>query len=433
MENEKEGIMNPKLENQIIYSIYVRNHTEEGTFQSIEKDLDRIQYLGVDILWFLPIHPIGNKGKKGSLGCPYSIQDYRKVNPDYGTLEDFKHLVNEIHKRNMKCIIDVVYNHTSRDSKLLKEHPDYLYKNEKNEFGNKIDDWSDVYDLDYNNKDLWDYQIETLKQWASIVDGFRCDVASFVPLAFWKEAVKQVKTINPDCIWLAESVHAGFGQEARKKGIYSEYDVNLFEAFDIEYEYDIRETFEMVLEGKWDCTNYANALNFQENFYPYPYNKMRFLENHDTKRIIEYVKEEGPLINHTALLYFLKGSTLLNAGQEFVADHTPSLFEKDVIERNTNKDISGLLARLSEIKHNVLSYDDFFEAKVYDSDIMVCTRENKQAKKVGIFSLKGNAKDVFVDLENGVYINEIDQQPVFVVSNTLHCDGWPMILSKRKE
>ena len=128
-----------------------------------------------------------------------------------------------------------------------------------------------------------------------------------------------------------------------------------------------------------------------------------------------------------------KRQTLLNAGQEFVADHTPSLFEKDVIERNTNKDISGLLARLSEIKHNVLSYDDFFEAKVYDSDIMVCTRENKQAKKVGIFSLKGNAKDVFVDLENGVYINEIDQQPVFVVSNTLHCDGWPMILSKRKE
>ena len=102
--------MNPKLENQIIYSIYVRNHTKEGTFQSIEKDLDRIRSLGVDILWFLPIHPIGNKGKKGSLGCPYSIQDYRKVNPDYGTLEDFKHLVNEIHKRNMKCIIDVVYN-----------------------------------------------------------------------------------------------------------------------------------------------------------------------------------------------------------------------------------------------------------------------------------------------------------------------------------
>lgn len=423
--------MNPALENQIIYSIYVRNHTQEGTFQSIENDLDRIKNLGVDILWFLPIHPIGNKGKKGSLGCPYSIQDYRSVNPLYGTLEEFKHLVDEIHKRNMKCIIDVVYNHTSRDSKLLKEHPDYFYRNENHEFGNKIDDWSDVYDLDYNNKDLWTYQIETLKQWAEIVDGFRCDVASFVPLSFWKEAVKQVKTINANCIWLAESVHSSFGQEARKRGIYSEYDVNLFEAFDIEYEYDIREVFESYLEGKCDCANYATALNFQEMFYPRPYNKMRFLENHDTKRIIEYVKEESPLINFTSLLYFLKGSTLLNAGQEFVDDHTPSLFEKEPIKRNTHKNISGLLKRLSEIKHNILSYDDFFEAKAFD-DVLVCTRENKNAKKVGIFSLKGQEGDVAVDLENGVYVNEIDGQPVFVVSHIVHCNGWPIILSNKK-
>ena len=421
------------LRNDVIYSIYVRNYSEEGTFEAVRKDLNRIQQLGVDIIWLMPIHPIGKMHRKGTLGSPYAIQDYRAINPEFGTMEDFINLCEAIHERGMKVIIDVVYNHTSPDSYLAKNHPEWFFHKADGTLGNCVGNWWDVVDLDYRHQELWDYQIETLKQWAGIVDGFRCDVASFVPLAFWKEAVKQVKTINPDCIWLAESVHAGFGQEARKKGIYSEYDVNLFEAFDIEYEYDIRETFEMVLEGKWDCTNYANALNFQENFYPYPYNKMRFLENHDTKRIIEYVKEEGPLINHTALLYFLKGSTLLNAGQEFVADHTPSLFEKDVIERNTNKDISGLLARLSEIKHNVLSYDDFFEAKVYDSDIMVCTRENKQAKKVGIFSLKGNAKDVFVDLENGVYINEIDQQPVFVGSNTLHCDGWPMILSKRKE
>ena len=107
---------NVNLRNQVIYSIYVRNHTEEGTFNSIIPDLDRIKALGTDIIWLMPIHPIGVKEKKGSLGCPYAIKDYRAVNPAYGTKEEFVNLVDEIHNRGMKCIIDVVYNHTSPDS-----------------------------------------------------------------------------------------------------------------------------------------------------------------------------------------------------------------------------------------------------------------------------------------------------------------------------
>ena len=117
-----------KLQNQVIYSIYVRNHTPEGTFRAVIPDLDRIKALGTDIIWFMPIHPIGVKGKKGSLGCPYANRDYRSVNPCYGTMEDFKLLVDEIHKRGMKCMIDVVYNHTSPDSVLYSEHPDFFYQ-----------------------------------------------------------------------------------------------------------------------------------------------------------------------------------------------------------------------------------------------------------------------------------------------------------------
>ena len=113
------------LREQVIYSVYVRNHTPEGTFRAVIPDLDRIRALGTDIVWFMPIHPIGEKGKKGSLGCPYANRDYGTVNPEYGTLEDFKALVDAIHARGMKCIIDVVYNHTSPDAVYVTEHPEF--------------------------------------------------------------------------------------------------------------------------------------------------------------------------------------------------------------------------------------------------------------------------------------------------------------------
>ena len=117
---------NVSLRSKVIYSIYVRNHSEEGNFKGVIKDLDRIEDLGIDIIWLMPIHPIGQTNRKGSLGCPYSIEDYREVNPEYGNLEDFKLLIDETHKRKMKIIIDVVYNHTSHDSELLNEHPELV-------------------------------------------------------------------------------------------------------------------------------------------------------------------------------------------------------------------------------------------------------------------------------------------------------------------
>ena len=189
-----------------MYSIFVRNYSEEGDFSGVRKDLDRIKALGTDIVWLLPIHPIGKKERKGELGSPYAISDYRKINPEYGTIDDLKQLVTDIHARGMKCIIDVVYNHTSPDSWLAKNHPEWFYHKPDGCFGNKVGEWLDVIDLDYNNRDLWDYQIETLKMWAGIVDGFRCDVAPLIPLEFWLKAREEVAKVNPDCFWL--SAHA---------------------------------------------------------------------------------------------------------------------------------------------------------------------------------------------------------------------------------
>ena len=195
----------PRLQNQIIYSIYVRNHTPEGTFRAVIGDLDRIRALGTDIIWLMPIHPIGVEGKKGTLGCPYANRDYRAVNPAYGTMEDFEALVREIHAHGMKCMIDVVYNHTSPDSVLAHTHPEYFLRDAAGKPTRKVADWWDVVDLDYGNRELWRYQIDTLKMWAEIGDGFRCDVASSVPAAFWREAREQVG----DCALRAKITGSG--------------------------------------------------------------------------------------------------------------------------------------------------------------------------------------------------------------------------------
>ena len=177
-----------KLRNQIMYQVFVRNFSEEGTFKKVEEELDRIKALGTDIVWLMPIHPIGKAQRKGTLGSPYAISDYRAVNPEFGTLDDFISFTNAVHDRGMKCIIDVVYNHTSPDSVLSKEHPEWFFHKSDGSFGNRVGDWSDIIDLDYSNKELWRYQIDTLKYWAQWVDGFRCDVAPLIPIAFWEQA-----------------------------------------------------------------------------------------------------------------------------------------------------------------------------------------------------------------------------------------------------
>ena len=419
------------LRNKVIYSVYVRNHTNDGTFNAVADDLDRIKSLGTDIIWFMPIHPIGVKNKKGSLGCPYANKDYRTTNPEYGTMDDFKSLVEKIHAKGMKCMIDVVYNHTSPDSNLSVEHPEFFYRKPDGNFGNKVGDWSDIIDLDYSNKELWQYQIDSLVMWAKIVDGFRCDVASFVPVEFWKQAREAVAKVNPDCIWLAESVHSSFNVFSRKSGIYTASDYELFDAFDMEYDYDIREVFDKYLKGETTLSNYMDMFNYQEVIYPQNYDKMRCLENHDQPRICHYVKNRSDLENYTAFLYFLKGSTLIYAGQEFGCDETPSLFDKDVFPRNTGIDLSNLFAKLDTIKKTVLDDDDYFKADADDeNDIAILERDNNKSKKVGIFSLKSKSADVKVDLPDGDYKNEISGETVAVSNGKVHCNGNAIIVRK---
>ncbi|MDY4077762.1 MAG: alpha-amylase family glycosyl hydrolase [Clostridium sp.] len=417
------------LRGQVIYSIYVRNHTEEGTFKAVEKDLERIKNLGTDIIWFMPIHPIGIKNKKGDLGCPYAIRNYREVNPEYGTLEDFKSCVNKIHDLGMKCIIDVVYNHTSPDSWLVENHPEYFYKKPDGNLGNRVGEWWDVVDLDYNNKDLWNYQIDTLKMWAEIVDGFRCDVASLIPVDFWIKAREEVSKVRSNAIWLAESVHTNFLIDLRRHGVSGNSDCEVYQAFDICYDYDVQPYFVGYLKGENTLSYYIDRLNLQEGIYPENYIKLRFLENHDNPRAKDLIKDENQLINWTAFQYFQKGTTLIYAGQETENTKCPSLFDKDTVDWNTGKDITSLMKKLYKIKKNDIFIDGSYSLYAdEDMQTVIGYYEKGKEKVIGVFSLKGLNGEVKVNLQDGEYINEIDNEKVIIKNGKIKINSTPIIL-----
>ena len=413
--------------NQVIYSIFVRNHTTEGTFEGVRRDLPRIRGLGVDVIWLLPIHPIGEKARKGVLGSPYAIRDYRAVNPEYGTLDDFRRMVDEAHRLGMRCVIDVVYNHTSPDSVLAAEHPEWFYHKEDGSFGNRVGDWSDIIDLDYTDRGLWAYQIETLKYWASMVDGFRCDVAPLVPLGFWREARAAVESVRPGCLWLAETVDPDFISALRAEGFGCLSDCQTYEAFDICYDYDIYPVFRDYLDGAVPLARYAEAVNRQEVTYPANYSKLRFLENHDQARAAFLVPDGPSLLNWTAFSFFQKGTGFIYAGQEAGCAHLPNLFYKDPVDW-TGPDRSEQFRRLCALKKHPLMADSAYTVQALPGDVLYAVHRKGGRRLAGVFSVRGGKALVRVDVPDGWYENLFDGGRVEVKDARVSCRGVPGII-----
>lgn len=415
------------LRTQVMYSVFVRQYSKEGTFRKVREDVKRIRALGVDIIWLMPIHPIGVLHRKGTLGSPYAIQDYRAVNPEFGTLEDFRDLVDTIHENGMKCIIDVVYNHTSPDSVLSKEHPEWFYHKPDGSFGNKIGDWTDIIDLDYNQTGLWDYQIETLKQWAGIVDGFRCDVAPLVPLDFWLRARREVAQVRPDCIWLSETVEPSFVCENREHDITCLSDSEIYQAFDISYEYDVYSDFTGYLTGQETLQEYTAQINRQEAIYPDNYVKLRLLENHDRLRAACLIPDEKALRNWTAFLYFQKGMTLLYNGQETENTLQPGLFEKDDINWHTGHDLTTCMQKLAQIKKDPLFADSRYEVTDAGNQTILAVHHKNDKKLIGLFHTDGKSAPARVPLAEGTYHDLISDQDFRVKDGMLQSGGEPVI------
>lgn len=401
----------------------------EGTFNAITKELDRIKALGTDIIWFLPFYPIGEVKRKGLDGSPYAIKDYRTVDSNYGSIEDFEALVEEIHQRGMKVMIDVVYNHTSPDSLLVEEHPEWYYKTPEGNFGNRVGDWSDIVDLDYSHNDLWDYQIETLKLWVERgVDGFRCDVAPLIPIEFWLRAREEVDAMKNDLVWLSESVHPEFIRYLRSRGMIALSDSEIYQAFDMTYDYDVHDHRQAYLENDIDLRDYIERLKVQDYTYPWNYIKLRNLENHDHPRFKSFVENQRDLDQWLAFNYMQKGSALIYNGQEVQAAQTPSLFDKDLIDWNTQTDISQYLAKLAHIKKEILPIDGIYSLEaVNDKDTVIVSYEHPQQQFFGIFNLKESQGELEVIITDGTYVNLLTDDYITIKDGRIDISETPVI------
>lgn len=403
----------------VIYEVYVRNHGPNGTFADVEADLERIRGLGVDILWFMPIHPIGEVARKGPLGSPYSISNYREINPEYGTKADFARLIEKAHALGLQVMIDVVYNHTAHDSNLVQEHPDWYNQNALGQPVTTVPAWSDVIDLKFPNPGLEDYLIETLAGWAQFgVDGFRCDVASLVPVDFWLRARERVEQIKPGVVWLAESVHAGFVSSRRDVHLRAYSDSETFQAFDMEYDYDIWPIWQAAVTGQAPVERYLEIIRFQNSMYPANYIKMRCVENHDQARITALAPSESQALAWTAFQAFNKGSFLIYGGQEAGMVHTPSLFETDKVLWDDYK-FQPFLTKLAQIKKDPAIANGVFTIPTAEPAVVAAWEAAEPGAPagrclLGIFNVHKSAGLVNVPLPDGSYQDLLTGQTVTV-------------------
>jgi cyclomaltodextrinase / maltogenic alpha-amylase / neopullulanase len=303
------------VDDGVIYEIFPRDFSPEGNLNGITARLDDLKNLGVTIIWLMPIHPVGQEGKKGTLGSPYAVRDYYSINTDYGTKEDLHRLIAEAHHRGMRVILDMVANHTAWDSVLMR-NPDFYRHDANGKIISPVPDWSDVAALNYENPRLRDYMVEMLKYWLREfnLDGFRCDVAGMIPTDFWEHARQELQTIKPDLLMLAE---------AHKPEL-------LVKAFDLDYAWPFHAALTKTNIGEAPATELHKEWQQERAAFPRGALHMRFSDNHDELRAIVRFGERGALAA-SALILTMDGVPLIYNGME-VGDTTesaaPALFER---------------------------------------------------------------------------------------------------------
>lgn len=377
------------VKNAVIYEINIRQYSPEGTFNKVTADLQRIKDLGVDIIWLMPIHPIGEKHRKGTLGSYYSVKDYQAVNPEFGTLEDFKNLVKKTHEMGMKIIIDWVANHTAWDHVWIEED---INRYTTDSLGNRPivpegTDWDDTADLDYTNPSTREAMEEAMLYWIkeTDIDGYRCDVAGMVPLDFWKEVRPKLDEVKP-VFMLAED-----GKP------------EIHQAFDISYAWDFLHLMNDVAKRKKTISEVQEYIAKRDSLYQKEDVLMYFTTNHDenswNKTVFQRFGQNHK--NYATLAFTLDGMPLIYSGQEVGNKKELQFFEKDVI--NWEADTDSLQT----------FYKDLI--KIYKETPAFWTGQNKGVVK-------------FIDSKNKnvlIYQREVPQQnPVTVILNFGYKDYW---------
>lgn len=306
--------------NQTIYEVNVRQFSQQGTFSAVEEALPRLKSMGVGIIWLMPIHPIGEVNRKGSLGSYYSVKDYFDVNPEFGTKEDFRSLVEAVHEHGMYLILDWVANHTAWDNPIASTNPEYFETNDEGSFiPPRGTDWDDVIQLDYSNPDVWDYMISALRYWVEEfnIDGYRADVADLVPTAFWDRARAELDALKP-VFMLAEA----------------ETPEHHYKAFDMSYSWRMHHLFNSIARGEESVSKIDEYLQEDRELFPSNAFRMQFTSNHDENSWNGTVFERlGEAVKTFAVLAAtMEGMPLLYNGQEAAMQKRLEFFEKDPID-----------------------------------------------------------------------------------------------------
>ena len=371
--------------NADIYEVNIRQYTPEGTFKAFSEHLPRLKEMGVDIIWLMPVNPIGVKNRKGSLGSYYSVKDYTEVNPEFGTLDDFKELVKKAHEQGMKVIIDWVANHSSWDNPWITEHPDWYTKDSTGEMVSPFD-WSDVADLNYDNKGLWTGMTDAMKYWVKEtgIDGYRCDVAGMVPVEFWDQVRAELDKIKP-VFMLAEAEDPALQ----------------IHAFDMTYAWELHHILNEIAQGKKNATAIETYYLKQDTLYPKDAYRMLFTSNHDENSWngTEFERMGEGSVCMAVLTATLPGMPLMYSGQESAFNRRLRFFDKDTIDWKDYR-LAPFYKALFTLKH---SYQPLWNGSwggtmeristTADTSIFAFTRVKEGDKIFVIANLSGEVKE----------------------------------------
>ncbi len=326
-------------ENMVMYEVNVRQYTDEGTFKAFAGHLPRLKALGIDVLWFMPTFPIGVVNRKGELGSYYSVKDFMDVNPEFGTIDDLKDVIDKTHELGMYVLLDWVPNHTSWDNQLTIDHPEFYAKDSTGKFTPPIGtDWTDVIQLDWSQKDLQDYMIDAMKFWVNLgVDGFRVDHPHNTPKEFWERAKTELSTIKP-VLMLAEHEGPDFFME---KG------------FDMNYAWELHHLMNSVAQGKDSANAIMKYFEREQAVYPQNVYRLMFLTNHDENSwagTIDSLMGDAQKV-FANLIFTAQGVPLIYSGQETCLDKKLKFFVRDTIDWDAC-DLTSFYASLIKLKKN---------------------------------------------------------------------------------
>ncbi|MDE6006714.1 MAG: alpha-amylase [Muribaculaceae bacterium] len=404
------------LESAVIYEANLRQGTTSRDLKGLQRELPRLKDLGVDVIWLMPIHPISQEQRKGTFGSYYAVQDYKAVNPEFGTMEDLKEFVRTAHAHGMKVILDEVCNHTGADHKWVTEHPEYYALNEKGEKYGPYD-WTDVYKLDYSNPATRAAMTDALKFWIeeADIDGYRCDVAGEVPTDYWEEARPQLQAIKP-ILMLAESSTPSL----------------LVKAFDVDYAWPMKDVFNAIAAtkgiNKWAAEHKENRpkmsasdipalIERQKKEFPADSRHMNMVTNHDLNSWegTEFDRF-GPATGAFATLsYTLPGVPMMYTGQEVGFNHPFEFFEQDSIQPVYEaNEFTAFYERLNSLKHNNRALDASVPADFYSAtnpDILCFVREvanpDGTDNKVMVIANLSNEKTPLIFKAKGIDVNDL--------------------------